>query len=122
MQLREVRPISQQRTTNGIATQRRNADDREDRPGADPDFPDVADLSDTRGQHAHERTRAESVQGSEDDDRGVGTAREPEGEDDDGGEKVHDDHDVEAAEAVPEVAGKGAAEDGEGVDDSEQVG
>ena len=119
--LRERRPVAEQRARDRIAAQGGKAHDGEDGSVPDADFPDVADLREAGGHHGDERAGAEAVEGGEDDDRRVAARGQPEGEDDDGAEEVEDDDDVEAAEAVAQVAGERAPEDGRGVEHGEEV-
>lgn len=103
--------VRHQRAPDRVPRERGERDDGEERAIADTDLAHVGDLRDQCRAEGDEGARAEAVQGGEDDGGGVGARGEPEGEDEDGGEVGHNDHHVEAAEAVGGVAREGAAED-----------
>ncbi len=65
-----------------------------------------------RGE-GYEGAAAEAEEGGEEDVRDVAAGGEPEAEDQEGGEDGGGDHGVEAAGFVGDVAGDGAAEDGD---------
>lgn len=104
--------IRHQRATNGIADQGGDADDREHTACSYANLADVGDLGDERGREGDEGAAAEAVEGREEDVGHVAAGGEPEGEDEDGAEEGGNDHDVEAAGFVGNVARDGAAEDG----------
>lgn len=103
--------VFDQRTTDRAARQPSHRHAQEERACASAYLADRGYLSDQRWAHGHKRARREAVEHAEDDDGDVARGREPEPEDGDGREGGGDDHDVEAADAVCEYAGKDTAKD-----------
>lgn len=98
-------------SSDRVPRQGSNGDDSEEGTVADTDFAHVRDLSYDSGAEGDEGAGTETVEGAEDDGGGVAAGGEPDCENDDGGEVGHEDHGVEAAEAVTEVAWESTAED-----------
>ena len=98
-----------------------DADDEETRARADTDVLDFGDLHHQGGGHGDEGAGGEAEQGGEGDDGPVARGGDPHGQHEEGGQGGGDDHDVEAADFVPQPAGDDAPEDTGAVKDRDQV-
>lgn len=113
--MKEAVFLSYERTRDWIPNQCGNTDYSKQRAVSDPNLLNVTELGYQCRSHRDESAGAETVECCERDDGGVGLGWYPQGEYQDGGHVGCDDHNVEPANLVCEVARNCTAEDtGEG--------
>ena len=103
--------IRHQRPSNRVPHQRRHTDNRKHGSRPHANLPDIRYLRHESGGKGDKGAAAETVEGGEEDIRDVAAGGEPQAEDEDGAEEGGDDHNVEPAGLVGDVARDSAAKD-----------